>query len=147
MEKVKYFMRHKTLSDAFLAAGFLFAILALVFYLKTGITDFNPKINSAATTSLIVVLVLSFLLLFFGSKNGKYLAFLLVLYSFIQYLSSQATYIANVFVAIDGSTFSAGFIVTFLMYVFSFSFFLVSGILGTDEIAYLMEKEKTADEH
>ena len=46
------------------------------------------------------------------------------------FIYSQVTYIANVFVAIDGYTFTAGFIATAVMYVLSFVFTLMSGILN-----------------
>ena len=46
------------------------------------------------------------------------------------FIYSQVTYIANIFVAIDGYTFSGGFIATAVMYVLSFLFTLLAAILN-----------------
>ena len=63
-------------------------------------------------------------------KPIRYVAYLFCLYAFMWFIYSQVTYIANIFVAIDGYTFSGGFIATAVMYVLSFLFTLLAAILN-----------------
>lgn len=63
-------------------------------------------------------------------KPIRYIAYLFCLYAFMWFILSQAAYIGNVFVAIDGYTFTGGFIATTVMYVLSFLFTLLSAILS-----------------
>lgn len=68
--------------------------------------------------------------LFVDFKPIRYVAYLFCLYAFMWFIYSQVTYIANIFVAIDGYTFSGGFIATAVMYVLSFLFTLLAAILN-----------------
>jgi hypothetical protein len=138
----KSIIKKKGLGDIFLLVALIATVCSLILYIKTGITVFNPKLSNSVIASLIAALVLEALLLAIGSKIGKYVVYLLLLYSLIEYINTQATYIANIFVAIDGSTFSAGFICTIISFILGVAGALVSGILAKDE-SELFAKEKT----
>jgi hypothetical protein len=133
-------IKKKGLTDIFLVLSFVGALISLILYSVFGVTIFNPHLSLAVIVTLSLVLVLEILLGLFGSKMGKYLAFLLVLYALMEYINSQATYVANVFVAIDGSTLSASFLGTFILMLVSLIGALVSAILAPDE-AVLFRKE------
>ena len=61
---------------------------------------------------------------------GVYSGYLLALMGFLYYIVSQVNYLANVFVAIDGTTISFPFILTAGSFLLAFVFMLLSGILG-----------------
>lgn len=133
MDKVLSIIKRKGLGDIFMAAALLLAIVGLILYCLTGATIFNPNLNSKVIASLGVAVGLSILFLVFSTKMGRYLVYLLLLFAFIEFINSQVTYIANVFVAIDGSTFSASFVGTFLSILLAAILAFVSGILTKDE--------------
>ena len=102
-------------------------VLAWIFYARNGITDFNVELNSAALVSLGIGIGLSVfslaadLLPFEWAgvfvKPLRYAAYLVELYALVMFIHSQVTYIANVLVSIDGTTFSSGFILTAVFFV------------------------------
>lgn len=141
MADFKKLIRSKGLSDIFLAASEILAILGLIGYYQTGITIFNPTLSSSVIAPLIVAIVFGALLCVIGSKAGKYIDYLLLLFVFLEYINSQITYVANILVAIDGSTLSSGFILTCLALFLAFVFALVSGILSKDEKSLLQSKD------
>ena len=107
-----------------------FCIAALCLYRENGVTSFNPELNTGAIAYVAVCLALCALSLVVDFKPIRYVAYLFCLYAFLWFIYSQVTYIANVFVAIDGYTFTAGFIATAVMYVLSFVFTLIAAILN-----------------
>lgn len=129
MGTVKDFFRGKGVGYYLTPPGVIFCIAALCLYRQNGITSFNPELNTGAVTLIIVSIVVGAASLIADFKLIRYLAYLLCLGSFMGFILSQATYIANVFVAIDGYTFTGGFIATAVMYVLSIVFTLFAGIL------------------
>ena len=104
-------------------------VLAYVFYAKHGITEFNPALSQKAIAAVLAGAALCLVSLFFERKPIKYLAYLAYLYAFMAFLNSQITYIVNVFVSIDGSTFSAGFLLTAVSFLLAMLLALVAAIL------------------
>ena len=104
-------------------------VLAYVFYAKNGITEFNPSLSQKAIIAVFVGAGLCAVSLVYEWKPIKYLAYLAYLYAFMAFLNSQITYIVNVFVSIDGSTFSTGFLLTAASFVLAMILALVSAIL------------------
>lgn len=148
-------------AGALSAAGIVFAIAAVCLYSATGVTDFNPELDAGAIAWAAVGAVLGLAGLLVGLiplryshlavKPLRYVAFLTIFYAFIEFIGSQATYVANVFVAIDGNSFTAGFICTFLFYVLSFGLMLAAGCLsfsGTvqKDSATIISGEVSSDE-
>ncbi len=146
METIKKMIKDKGLSDIFLALSLISSIIALIMYYQSGITDFTISLSSAVTGSLIAIIVLSVIFLVFSSKIGKYLTFVLWIFAFVSYISNQVNYIANVFVAIDGSSFSGGFICCMIFFIVGIASSLVSGILAKDEIKEIIDIKK-GDQH
>ena len=108
----------------------LCAAAAFFLYRKTGITEFNPSLSGTALVCLGIAAGLMIVSLFVDFKPIRYLAYLVCLYGFIAYISSQVTYITNVIVSIDGNTFTAGFIATAATFFLAFLLMLLSGTLA-----------------
>ncbi len=107
----------------------ILGVLAYVFYAKNGITEFNPTLSQKAIIAAFVGVGLCVVSLIYEWKPLKYLAYLAYLYAFMAFLNSQITYIANVFVSIDGSTFSAGFLLTAASFLLAAILALLSAVL------------------
>ena len=104
-------------------------VLAYVLYAKNGITEFNPALSQKAIIAVFAGAVLCAVSLVYELRPVKYLAYLVYLYAFMAFLNSQITYIVNVFVSIDGSTFSAGFLLTAVSFLLAAILALVSAVL------------------
>lgn len=98
-------------------------------YCKNGITQFQPSLNSTAIICCWVAFGIGALSLVFDCKYIRFVAYLVALYSFMMFINSQVTYIANVFVSIDGNSFSGGFIATMVTFLLGAVLLIVSGCL------------------
>ena len=123
--KIKEFFARKGVGYYLLLPALICAVAALVLYTQTGITQFNPSLSTAALVCLGISAGLCLVSLIFEFKPIKYLAYLICLYGFFAYVQSQITYIANVFVSIDGNSFTA----TAVLFLLAFVLMLVSAIL------------------
>ena len=94
------------------AAALLLMLGALAAYVATGRNEFNTALSMKVIVPLGVAAALEAVSLLQGVELLEYAAYLCGLYAWLQYLCSQVYYIVNVFVAIDGTTFSAGFLGT-----------------------------------
>ena len=65
------------------------------------------------------------------TKLVRFIAYLMYLYAFIMFVYSQINFIANVFVAIDGNSFSGVFILTVIFYILAFILTAVSAGLNS----------------
>ena len=130
MTAIKEFFKKKGVGYYLAIPAFICALLALLFYRKTGITPFNSKLSTSAVVCLWVSMGLILVSLVVDFKPIRYLAYLVCLFGFLGYVSSQVTYITNVFVAIDGNTFGAGFIATMALFILAFLLMLLSAILS-----------------
>ena len=128
MERKASFFQNRGLGFFLALPVAVCAVAAVLLYRKTGVTEFSPALYPSVLWSAWAAAALSLVSLFINWKPVKYLSYLLALYSFIQYLSSQATYIVNVFVSIDGTTFSSGMIATSVMYLLSIVLGLTAAI-------------------
>lgn len=103
----------KTKKTAALPLGTLLLLLiALAAYALTGRNEFTTTLSMKVIVPLGIAAVVELISLFKGLQLLEYAAYLCGLYAWLEYLSSQIYYIVNVFVAIDGTTFSAGFLLT-----------------------------------
>lgn len=147
MEIVKKLITKKGLSDIFLLAAWVMTICGLVGYMNSGVTDFNPSLSNAVIVPLSFLVALGVILLVYGSKYGKILYYAIAIYALVEYINTQATYITNVFVSIDGSTFSVGFILTIIALILAFGLSLTSAILAKDDLDLINSlKEGKTDE-
>ena len=82
---------------------------------------------------------LSVLFSVFEIKAGKYILYLFFLWGWLEYLISEAAYISNVFVSIDGNSFSVEFILTAVFGFIGWVAALVSAIVQKKEIGSAKE--------
>lgn len=94
------------------AVALLLMLLALAAYVATGRNEFNTALSMNVIVPLGVAAALEAVSVLWEIELLEYAAYLCGLYAWLQYLCSQVYYIVNVFVAIDGTTFSAGFLAT-----------------------------------
>ena len=93
-------------------AAFVLGAVGLIAYIKSGVTEFTPTLSNAALIGFGAGIVLSLVSLFLNWKALRFIAYLALLYALLKSVSVQATYIVNVFVSIDGNSFTAGFLLT-----------------------------------
>ena len=110
-------------------AGVICMIAALLLYSKNGITQFSASLSSSALIFTALAAVLGFISIFVNTKYLRFAAYLSAVYAFMMFIRSQITYIANVFVSIDGNSFSAGFVWTFDVYLAGILLFIIGGCL------------------
>lgn len=132
--------KKKGLGDIFLALSFVASLLGLLFYVIYGKTRFNPELSNEVIVPSILLIVAIALLGFIGFKEGKFIAFCFSIYVLIEYITTQATYIANVFVAIDGNSFTPQFLVALLGYLLTLILLLLS-YLFTKRFSLKEDKE------
>lgn len=128
MGKIRNYLKTRGVGYYLTLPAIVFSIVAICLYCKNGITSFNRELNSRAIGYVVACIVLCVVSLVVDCKPIRYVAYLLCLYAFLWFIYSQVTYIANVFIAIDGYGFSGGFIATLVFYVLAFGFTLASAI-------------------
>ena len=106
-----------------------FGAVGMAAYMKYGITEFTPSLSQSAVAAFGLGIILCIFSLIREYKVIKFLGYLSFLYAWIESLLAQATYIANVFVSIDGNSFSAGFLTTVICSLAGAVFALFSVIL------------------
>ena len=127
MERVKDFLRERSLGFYLAIPAIIIAFITIFLYKKIGITVFSPTLNKE--TILFLILGIIFTVISLGmtfipfkyvkmfAKLVRFIAYLMYLYAFLMFVYSQVNFIANVFVAIDGNSFSATFILTMVFYI------------------------------
>lgn len=128
MERKAFFLSKKGVGWFLALPAAICVAAAALLYQKTGVTEFSPALYPTALYTAWGAASLSVISLALNWKPVKYGAYLLALYSFIQYIASQATYIVNVFVSIDGTTFSSGMIATAAAYLLAIVISLIAAI-------------------
>lgn len=129
MNFIKKFFADKGVGYYLTAFALVFSVISLVLYGKNGITKFSATLNTSAIVCLWITIALLAVSLVFQFKQVKYVAYFACLFGLFGFVQSQATYIANVFVAIDGNSFSGGFIATTVFFVLAVLFSLLSAAL------------------
>ena len=129
MNKIKF-----SPSYLLLIGGLVLGVLALILYLTTGKTQFTPTLSTSVIVFLIIGIVSSLVSVFFENKYIKYVSYWCFLFAFLQYILAEITYISNIFVSIDGTSFSFEFIITFIALIGSFVCVLISANMQKDKI-------------
>ena len=126
----------KSLSGILMIISIVASIAALILYILTGVTPFTPKLSTPVIIFLSIGIPFGIASIFIPkfSKQIKYLAYIMFLFAFLMFVVAEITYIANIFVAIDGTSFSASFIITFIMLIASFVLALISGNKEEDRL-------------
>lgn len=140
MEFLKKMFVKRGMSFWFMLAAFVFSLAVLILYLTTGTNDFTPSLSGRAVALMGIALAGAALFSAFEVKLGKYAVYLIGLWAWLEFIISQANYLANIFVSIDGSTFSAGFLMTLIFGALAWVCSLVSAILQKRELGSFEEK-------
>ena len=127
--KTKNFFAGKGVGYYLTLPALICAIAALILYSQTGVTQFSVSLSGTVIASLCVAMGLCLASLILDFRPVRYAAYLVCLFSFLSYVHTQVDYIGNVFVGIDGNSFTAGFIATVISFVLAFLLMLVSAIL------------------
>ena len=127
MDRVKNFLKERSLGFYLAFPAMIIGIITIFLYKKIGVTVFSPTLNKE--TILFLILGVLFTAISVGisfipfgyvnmfTKLVRFIAYLMYLYAFIMFIYSQLNFIANVFVAIDGNSFSSTFILTIVFYI------------------------------
>ncbi len=99
-------------SRVFMLIALALGVVGLLAYIRSGVTEFTPSLSREALIGFGIGVGLSFISLFLNWKALRFCAYLALLYALLKSVSVQATYIVNVFVSIDGNSFSPGFLLT-----------------------------------
>lgn len=120
--------------QALLLGSLLLTVIALVMYLSKGTNEFTTTLSARVIAGLGAAAGLDVLMLLRPVRMGKYAVYVCGLYAWLAYLSSQVYYIVNVFVAIDGTSFSAAFLVTALSGLAAWVLALISAAKQRSEV-------------
>ena len=134
--------REKGVSFWFLAASLLSAAAMLMLYAQTGRNTFTPDLSGKLMRVLGVCVALGLALALCEIKNGKYILYLIVFWTWLEFLVYNASYISNVMVGIDGNVLSAGFLLTALAGLISWVCALISAILQKNEASFRDDASK-----
>ena len=112
MDKLKNYFSTRTLGFFVTIPAIIFAVAGLLVYRAYGATEFSPTLSVEAQAGFVAGIVLCVVSLVLEYRPIRFFGYLALLYACLKCLTVQATYIVNVFVSIDGNTFSDGFIMT-----------------------------------
>ena len=129
MEKVKNYFSTRTIGFYVMIPAILFAVAGLLAYRAYGITEFSPELSNEAQLGFAVGIALGVVSLALEYRPLRFFGYLALLYGCLTCMTAQATYIVNIFVSIDGTTFSDGFIMTAAFSVLAWVTALVATIL------------------
>lgn len=117
----------------FILISTISAAVMLIVYSHTGISTFTPILSHKVQMLLGICIVFGILLIIFEVKNGKYALYLLLLWTWLEFLLYEASYISNVLVGIDGNSFTTGFLFTVLSGLSAWLSALISAIIQKKE--------------
>ncbi len=106
------FFKSKSVGYFLTLPAVILGVLSVFLYKQNGVTVFSPELDGSVIAVLWIAVGASAINLLIEWKGFKYLSYLLFFYAFILFIGTQVNYITNVFVSIDGYTFSTGFIAT-----------------------------------
>lgn len=140
MNRVKKFCRERSVGFYLSIVAMIIAFITIFLYKKIGITVFSPTLNKE--TILFLILGIVFTLISLGmtfvpvervkkySKLVRFIAYLMYLYAFMMFIYSQINFIGNVFVGIDGNSFSGEFILTLVFFILAYFLTILSACLN-----------------
>jgi len=116
-------------ADILCIAAIILAFAAYFLYRGNGINEFSPQLSQSAIIWTLAGAAVCLAGLLLHSRLVRFAAYLMLLYAFLGFINAQITYIANVFVSIDGNTFTPGFIMTAVSFVLAIVTALLSAVL------------------
>lgn len=138
---VKTFFKEKRAGYYLMAVALVCGIVSLILYLQTGVTEFTPEIDSTVTVAYSIFIALAAIMLVYEVRIIKFMTSAVGLYAFLMYIVFEVNYITNLFVAIDPTELTAGFVLTIVFGVLAWICSLVSACLTRTGIKALDKKE------
>ena len=129
MEKLKNYFSTRTLGFFVTIPAMIFAVAGLLAYRAYGITEFSPALSVESQAGFVAGIALCAVSLVLEYRPVRFFGYLALLYACLTCMTAQATYIVNIFVSIDGTTFSDGFILTAVFSVLAWITALAATIL------------------
>ena len=129
MDKLKNYFSTRTLGFFVTIPAIIFAVAGLLAYRTYGMTEFSPTLSVEAQAGFAAGIVLCTASLVLEYRPVRFFGYLALLYACLTAVAVQATYIVNVFVSIDGNTFSDGFIMTVVFSVLAWVTALAATVL------------------
>ncbi len=125
--------------------AFVCTLIGLLLYLSIdGTSAYLKEISQTAVALYVVGIVFSIVVLFLPFKMAYLFVFCVLLSAPLVYLTSQASFIANVFTAIDGQSFSAAFILA-AVFPFIAAGLTIASLVLVKEPALFAEKSKNRE--
>ena len=113
MINLKKFISGRRAEDYIVAAAGIVMLAAVILYACTGEQPaFNVTVSGEVIAVAVIAIVLGYAAAVLHFQALYFLACLLNLHVFLQFIVTQLRYISNVLVAIDGTTFTPAFICT-----------------------------------
>lgn len=136
----------KSVGFYLMLGAFVCTLIGLILYLSIdGTSAYLKEISQTAVALYIAGIVFSIIVLFVPFKMAYVLTFCLTLSAPLVFLTSQASFIVNVFTAIDGQSFSVAFILAAVFPIIATGLIIASCIL-LKEPALFAEKNKAPEE-
>ena len=129
-------MKIVTLERIFLALAILCGAVGLYGYTVCGVNpQFDLKLAPDVLWAYGIGIALCLVSLFYSRKPLKFFGYLALLYAFVQSIAVQATYVTNVFVSIDGNSFSTDFLLMAICSLLA----VILALAGTIQTAHRKE--------
>ena len=127
------FFKSKKAGYYLMIPALVLSVLAFIFYKNSVDTKFG-SVSQAAVTTFIIGIVLCALSLILDYREIKFAACAVLFYACLDSISSQANYITNVVVSIDGNSFSTGFICASIFSVLTWIIALIASKMTADRL-------------
>lgn len=134
MNTLKTMLKERGISFYFMIASFVFALVTWILYAVTGANEFTPELSGKVLALLIVFTLLTVAVSVVEVKLAKYATYIFGFWAWLEFIIWNANYLANVFTAIDGESFSAEFILTVVFGALAWIAALVSAILQKQDL-------------
>lgn len=137
---MKKFFAKKVVGDYILVGAGAFGLIALIMYLAYGVNDFNPNYSYLFIIIAIIGIVAAIASFIIRLRAFAFVTYLCFLAALIEYIVSQAAYIANLLYegGIDGTPVTISFVMTIISCSIAFVAALVAGIINKKD--FLSEK-------
>jgi hypothetical protein len=107
---IKKILKGKTISGYVFASCIIFALVSLITYAARGGDPFT-KVLPAIVAVLAVGLIANIAFFFFEIPLLEFVPFICYFISFLMFAGSEANFISNVIMAIDGNTIDIAFVI------------------------------------
>lgn len=129
MNVITKFFKSRGIGYYVMIPAALCGIVALIVYVLTGVTEFTPTLDVSVSIAYCIFIALCIISMVIDLRIVKFCAFAVGLFGFLMYIVFQVNYISNLFVAIDPTPVTAGFVCVLLFGALAFVAALVSGIM------------------